>query len=140
MAAIRSVILDTGPLVAYLDEDEQHHGWACEQFAQIEDVLVTCESVLSEAFFILRTLSRHRATLRRMMGEDFFDLGFSLAKEGSAVAGLMEQYRDVPMSLADACLVRLSELRPAMPVLTLDADFRIYRRNKRQQLPVIAPR
>ena len=139
MAATRSVILDTGPLVAYLDEDEQHHGWACEQFAQLEGALATCESVLSEAFFILRTLPPHRAALRRMMGEDSFDLGFSVAKEGGAVAALMEQYRDVPMSLAEACLVRMSELRPDAPIFTLDTDFRVYRRNKRQSLPLICP-
>jgi uncharacterized protein len=139
MAAIRSAILDTGPLVAYLDEDEHHHGWVCEQFAQLEGALLTCESVLSEAFFILRTLSPHRTALRRMMSEDSFDLGFSLAKEGSAVAALMEQYRDVPMSLADACLVRMSERWPDAPVFTLDSDFRFYRRNKRQALPLICP-
>ena len=139
MAAIRSVILDTGPLVAYLDEDEQHHGWACQQFGQIEGSLVTCESVLSEAFFIIQTLPRHRGVLRQMIRDEIFDLGFSLAKEGSAVAGLMEQYRDVPMSLADACLVRMSELWPDASVFTLDSDFRVYRRNKRQSLPLICP-
>lgn len=140
MAAIRSVILDTGPLVAYLDQDERHHGWACEQFGQIEGTLVTCESVLSEAFFIIQTLPRHRGVLRQMIRERIFDLGFSVAKEGRAVAELMEQYRDVPMSLADACLVRISELWPDAPVFTLDSDFRFYRRNRRQQIPVIAPR
>jgi predicted nucleic acid-binding protein len=122
------------------ETDERRHGWACEQFAQIKDVLVTCESVLREAFHILRTLPRHRATFRRMLHEHFFDLSFLLAKEGSAVARWMEQYRDVRLSLADGCLVRLSELRPAMPVLTLDADFRFYRCNQRRQLAVIAPR
>ena len=139
MAAIRSVILDTGPLIAYLDEDEQHHDWACRQFGQIEGALVTCESVLSEAFFIIRTLPRHRGALRQMIRDGVFDLGFSLAKECGAIAGLMEQYRDVPMSLADACLVRMSELWPAAPIFTLDSDFRIYRRNKRQSLPLISP-
>jgi uncharacterized protein len=140
MAGIRSVILDTGPLVAYLDEDEQHHGWACEQFGQIGGALVTCESVLSEAFFVIQTLPRHRGVLRQMIREEIFDLSFSLANESSAVTGLMEQYRDLPMSLADACLVRMSELWPDAPVFTLDSDFRVYRRNKRQQIPVIAPR
>ncbi|MEP6686031.1 MAG: hypothetical protein ABJB22_04570 [Verrucomicrobiota bacterium] len=79
------------------------------------------------------------ATLGVMLTDGVFDLTFSLGKERAFVAGLMERYQDVPMSLADACLVRLSELRPTMSVLTLDADFRIYRRNKRQQIPVICP-
>ena len=135
-----NILLDTGPLVAYLNADDAHHSWACEQLARDPARLVTCEAVLTEAFYLLRRHRPQRAALGAMLADGVFDLTFSLGKERAFVAGLMEQYRDVPMSVADACLVRLSELRPAMPVLTLDADFRIYRRNKRQQIPVIAPR
>jgi predicted nucleic acid-binding protein len=102
--------------------------------------LVTCEAVLTEAFYLLRRFRPQGAALRVMLADGVFDLTFSLGKERAFVVGLMERYQDVPMSLADACLVRLAELRPSMPVLTLDGDFRIYRRNKRQQIPVIAPR
>ena len=52
---------------------------------------------------------------------------------------LLRRYRNVPMSLADACLVRLSELYGDCAVLTLDSDFRIYRRHGRQVIPVLAP-
>jgi predicted nucleic acid-binding protein len=135
-----NVLLDTGPLVAYLNMDDAHHAWACEQLARDSERLVTCEAVLTEAFYLLRRHRPQMAALGVMLADGVFDLTFSLSKERAFVAGLMEQYRDLPMSLADACLVRLSELLPAIPVLTLDADFRVYRRNKRQQIPVIAPR
>jgi predicted nucleic acid-binding protein len=135
-----NVLLDTGPLVAYLNTDDAHHAWACEQFARDSARLVTCEAVLTEAFYLLRRFRPQVAALRVMLADGVFDLTFSLGKERAFVVGLMERYQDVPMSLADACLVRLAELRPSMPVLTLDGDFRIYRRNKRQQIPVIAPR
>lgn len=52
----------------------------------------------------------------------------------------MRRYADVPMSLADACLVRMSELSDDASVLTLDSDFRIYRRLGRQAIPLLTPR
>ena len=52
---------------------------------------------------------------------------------------LMEKYANVPMSFADACLVRMAELYPNSAVLTLDSDFRIYRKNRNQVIPVIMP-
>jgi len=139
MAASKGLILDTGPLVAYLADDEQHHAWATEQFQQHDGPLITCEAVVSEAWFLLRHLPRHLSRLRAMLADGVFDLSFHLEDEGAAIARLMNRFEDVPMSLADACLVRLSELHPKLPLLTLDSDFKIYRRQGRQLIPVIAP-
>lgn len=140
MAANRGIILDTGPLVAYLAADEQYHAWAVEQFEQYDGPVVTCEAVVSEAWFLLRHLPRHLRRLRAMLADGVFDLSFHLQTEGAAVSHLMDRFADVPMSLADACLVRLSELHPRLPLLTLDSDFKVYRRQGRQMIPVIAPR
>lgn len=139
MAANRGLILDAGPLVAYLAADEQHHAWATEQFQQHDGALITCEAVISEAWFLLRHLPRHLRRLRAMLTDGVFDLTFHLEDEATAIARLMERFDDVPMSLADACLVRLSEIHPKLPVMTLDSDFKIYRRQGRQLIPVIAP-
>ena len=139
MAASRGILLDTGPLVAWLAEDEQSHAWAVEQFRQHDGALITCEAVISEAWFLLRRLPRHLARLRAMLADGVFDLSFHLEDEAAAISALMDRYDDVPMSLADACLVRLSELHPKLPLLTLDADFKVYRRHGRQLIPVICP-
>jgi uncharacterized protein len=139
MAAIEGVILDTGPLVALFDEDDQHHAWARGAFAGIKRTLVTCDAVLSESFFLLKHLPRHHAALRQMFADGAFDLSLQLRAEARHVARLMTQYQNLPMSLADACLVRLSELHPKFPVLTLDSDFRVYRRNKRDMIPCLSP-
>jgi uncharacterized protein len=139
MAARTGILLDTGPLVAYLAEDEQHHVWATEQFRQLDGALITCEAVVSEAWFLLRRLPRHLARLRAMLADGVFDLSFHLEDEAKATSSLMDRYDDVPMSLADACLVRLSELHPKLPLVTLDSDFKVYRRHGRQLIPVIAP-
>jgi len=139
MAARTGILLDTGPLVAYLAEDEQHHAWATEQFMQLDGALITCEAVVGEAWFLLRRLPRHLARLRAMLADGAFDLSFHLEDEAKATSALMDRYDDVPMSLADACLVRLSELHPKLPLVTLDSDFKVYRRHGRQLIPVIAP-
>lgn len=139
MAANDGILLDAGPLVAYLAEDEQHHGWATRQFMRVAGRPFTCEAVLGEAWFLLRHLPRHLARLRAMLADGVFDLSFHLEDEAAAVGRLMDRYHDVPMSLADACLVRLSELHPGLPLLTLDSDFKIYRRHRRQMIPVISP-
>ncbi len=139
MAKSDGILLDTGPLVAYLASDEQHHAWATEQFRQFTGPLITCEAVLGEAFFLLRKSPRHLKSLRQMLADGAFDLSFHLLDEGLAISRLMDSYHDVPMSLADACLVRLSELHATLPVVTLDSDFRIYRRFGRKQIPFIMP-
>jgi predicted nucleic acid-binding protein len=140
MAANSGIILDAGPLVAYLADDEQYHAWATEQMQQHDGPIFTCEAVLSEACYLLRRFPRHLRHLRTMLAEGVFDLSFHLEDEGKAVAHLMDRFVDMPMSLADACLVRLSELHPKAPLFTLDSDFTIYRRHGRQLIPVICPR
>ncbi|EDY20166.1 conserved hypothetical protein [Chthoniobacter flavus Ellin428] len=139
MAATDGVILDTGPLVAYLAGDEQYHSWATKQFDRLEGPIFTCDAVISEAWFLLRHLPRHLRQLRAMLADGAFDLSFHLEDEGRAIAHLMDRYDDIPMSLADACLVRLSELRPRVPLMTLDSGFKVYRRHGRQLIPVITP-
>jgi len=139
MAAGDGILLDSGPLVAYLASDERHYDWATQQFSQFKGPLATCEAVISEAFFLLRRSPRHLKSLRAMLTDGVFNLTFHLENEGAAVSALMESYHDVPMSLADACLVRLSEIHARLPVMTLDSDFRIYRRLRRQRIPVIMP-
>lgn len=139
MAASRGILLDTGPLVAYLADDEQHHEWATEQFRQHDGPAITCEAVISEAWFLLRNQPRHLARLQAMLADGVFDLSFHLENEAVPIVKMMSRYSDVPMSLADACLVRLSEMHPKLPLLTLDSDFQIYRRHGRQMIPVLCP-
>ena len=140
MAATRGILLDTGPLVAYLDNDERHHAWATEQFMRHDGPLITCEAVISEGWFLLRRLPHLLGRLRAMLADGVFDLSFHLEDEAKAISALMDRYNDVPMSLADACLVRLSERHPKLPLLTLDSDFKVYRRHGRQLIPVIYPK
>jgi predicted nucleic acid-binding protein len=132
-------ILDTGPLAALLSDRDQHHDWAVAQVASVKPPLLTCESVLSEAHFLLRRYSNSPEPLTGLVLSGIIQLAFHLDEEMEAVSQLMARYADVPMSLADACLVRMSELYSDSVVLTTDSDFNIYRRHRRQVIPTLMP-
>lgn len=135
----RAVILDTSALVAILRRRDEHHQWANARVGEIVAPLLTCEAVLSEAHFLMQDLPLARQSLIGMSLDGVFTVAFNFEEEKAAVGKLLNKYADVPMSFADACLVRLSELYPDSAVFTLDSDFKIYRRNGRQTIPLIFP-
>ena len=135
----RGVLLDTGPLVAALDRRDEHHQWAMEQLRDVAPPLKTCEAVISEAGFLLRGVTGGTSALCQFIQRGMVEIGFRLAPEFEVVAKLLTRYSEVPISIADACLVRMSELDPRAPILTTDSDFLIYRRNGRQALSTIMP-
>jgi predicted nucleic acid-binding protein len=134
----RGILLDTGPLVAVLDRRDTYHRWAVAQFDAADAPLWTCEAVLAEACFLTRSLAGGPDAVLAL-AERAITIRFDLEDELDAVRALVRRYASVPMSLADACLVRMSELSPRSTLLTLDADFRIYRRNGRNVIPLRAP-
>ena len=131
------VIVDTGPLVALLNRTDAAHGWVMQQLSDIAPPMLTCEAVLAEATYLTRHMPGARAALIEMIGDDFLAIGMAVADHHSALLGMIKRYADVPMSLADGCLVRLAELYPQSPVFTLDRDFNIYRKNGRQVIAVM---
>ena len=133
------IIVDTGPLVALLNSRDTHHAWVVQQLAEIQPPMLTCEAVLAEATYLTRAVPGARAALIEMLGEGFLGIGMAVADHHSAILAMVRRYTDVPMSLADACLVRVAELYPQSSVLTLDSDFVIYRKNGRQVITMICP-
>lgn len=133
------VIVDTGPLVALLNRNDAAHAWVVQQLRDIQPPMITCESVLAEATYLTRQVPGARAALVEMIGEEFLQIGMALADQHGAILAMVRRYADVPMSLADACVVRLAELHPQSPVLTLDSDFSVYRKNGRQVIEVLCP-
>lgn len=132
------VIVDTGPLVALLVVRDRHYRWARRVLDEIEPPLLTCEAVLSEICFLVRKLESGPDTVLNLLARGVLDVTFQLQPEAERIRKLMSRYASVPMSLADACLVRMAELHGDSPILTLDGDFRIYRKNGRQALALIS--
>jgi predicted nucleic acid-binding protein len=136
---VSAVLLDTGPLVAYLDRSERHHGWALKKFAEFSEPLWTCEPVLVEACFLLAHLPPAQASVGELLRRGLIRCPFALQASHQRVFALITRYRNVPMSIADACLVCMAEDHPQSRVFTLDADFAIYRLQGRKAVTVIAP-
>ncbi|PIU85322.1 MAG: pilus assembly protein [Deltaproteobacteria bacterium CG_4_9_14_3_um_filter_44_9] len=135
----RRIILDTGPLVAFINGKDKYHKWATLQWAQIEPPLLTCEAVLSEACFLLGSLDDGQIAVLKLLQRRILHIPFRLIEHVNQIAWLLQKYSNVPISLADACLVRMTEVYAESPVLTLDTDFSIYRKNKRQIIPILSP-
>lgn len=136
---METVIVDTGPIIALLNAGEREHQWAREEFAQRSGPLLTCEAVLTEACFIASRSNFDPAQVLRLIEQGVLKIGMSLAEEMPAVRKLLERYRSVPASLADACLIRMSELYEPCRVMTFDGDFQVYRRHGRQVIPLLMP-
>lgn len=132
------VILDTGPLVALLNRREAYHRWSVEQTAKLTPPFFSCEAVIAEAHFLLSPIPQGRERLIQLVASGRIDLSFSYATHLARVNELMLQYRSVPMSFADACLVCMTELAEST-VLTLDSDFRIYRRHRDKAIELLLP-
>lgn len=132
-------ILDTGPLVAYLEKSEASHLWAADQFRLCEPGLQVCEPVLTEALFLLRRHGQSHERMMRLLDRGVIALAFDLRSHLRDVHELMNHYADLPMSLADACLVRMAELQPRAEIITLDRHFKMYRTRDRRVLKLRLP-
>ena len=136
---IPPVLLDTGPLVAFLNRRDRHHEWTLAQWAGEKPPFLTCEAVLAEACFLLRRSPGGSQAVMQLLARGIVTAPFRLEEETSSVAKLLFRYASLPMSLADACLVLMAERYPSGIVMTLDRDFRIYRKHGRQVIPVKMP-
>lgn len=129
-------IADTGFLVAFANRHDRHHEWAVSVASGVTEPLLTCEAVLAETAFHLRDA----AVVVSMVEEGLVTVAFSFDEHVAPLASLAKRYADRQPDLADLCLVRMSELHPRHSVITVDrADFRIYRRNKRDTIPLVCP-
>lgn len=133
------LLADSSALVALIDPRDGYHEWAEQRWREMDQPAQVCEPVLTEAFHLLRRVPKGRAILRGLWKRELITLNFALSHQDEPVRLLMERYENVPMSLADACLVRMSEIHEASMVWTLDADFRVYKRHGRQAIPVLMP-
>ena len=129
-------IADTGFLVAFANRNDHHHDWAVQVAGRLSEPLLTCEAVLAEAAFHLQDC----VLVLSMLREGLIALAFDCRSHLPQLAALAERYADRHPDFADLCLIRMSELHPRFSIVTIDrADFRIYRRNKRETIPLISP-
>jgi uncharacterized protein len=134
-----AAIVDTGPLVAFFDRAERRHRWVAERFNELDAPLLVCEPVLAEAMHLLARYPKAQDAVLELIQNGALRVAFEIDEHVGALRKLIQKYRDTPMSLADACIVRMSEIHDRHAVLTLDSDFLIYRKHGRASLPLIRP-
>jgi len=134
-----AAIVDTGPLVAFFDRAEHHHRWVVDRIEELDAPLLVCEPVLAEAMFLLARYSKAQDALLGLLHNGALSLAFHIDEHLDALRKLLQKYRDTPMSLADACIVRMAEIHDRHAVLTLDSDFLVYRKHGRAPLRLIHP-
>jgi uncharacterized protein len=129
-------IADTGFIVAFGNRDDSHHAWATQVARKLSEPLLTCEAVLAEAAFHLRS----SAYVLSLVVDEMLQVEFDMAENITKLMELAERYHDQRPDLADLCIIRMSELYPKRTVITTDQkDFRVYRRNKREAIPLLCP-
>jgi predicted nucleic acid-binding protein len=132
-------IVDTGPLVAFLDRSERHHIWVVKRIEELEAPLLVCEPVLTEASYLLARYAKAQDALFKLLQNGAISLAFRVDEHVDALRRLLQKYRDRPMPLADACVVRMAEVHDQHDVLTLDSDFLVYRKHGRVPIKLIRP-
>jgi predicted nucleic acid-binding protein len=125
--------------VALVDRRDRYHAWAKAKVAKLDPPLHTCEAVLSEACFLLQHVPGGSQAVLDLVQKNLVKVGLSVQDEVQALQKLLLRYADVPISLADACMVRLAELSGSSVVWTIDSDFKIYRSNGRSVIPLMIP-
>lgn len=133
----KKTIVDAGPIVSYLT-DEANHEWAAARFSEFE-TFETCDAVLAEACARLAYAGYDQTSVIRLVDEKVLNLTFDTAYNIGRIRALMEKYADQPMDFADACLVAMSEEHDDSLVITLDKDFKFYRRRGRDKIPILVP-
>lgn len=118
---------------------DRDHLWTVARFRALPPPFLTCEPVLAEACFLIERRGVSATLILDRIENGLLRVALEIEDHCAVLKKLMTRYANVPMSLADACLVRMSELYPECHVFTLDSDFRSYRRNARQVIPLIAP-
>ena len=136
---METLLTDSGPLIALLDRSDEHHEWVAGQFSHLSSPLLTCEGAITEAMHLLCDAGVQPWGVLELIERKIVSVPFNLESHLNRVLSLMKKYADTPMDFVDACLVTMTEAKRDCRLLTLDSDFRFYRRFERQTIPLIAP-
>ncbi|HET6629394.1 MAG TPA: PIN domain-containing protein [Woeseiaceae bacterium] len=134
---MKATLLDTGAIVGLLDRSERHHARIVETVSDLAEPLITCEAVITEVCYLLRNLASAPEAVIENIQAGVFQIPLRLVDRAAAMQKLLRKYRDVPMDLADACLVDLADQAGTGRILTLDSDFEIYRWRSRRKFELL---
>lgn len=133
------IIIDASALVGLINKKDRFYQWTIQTIASLSFPFLTCEAVITEACFLLQNVYGGEDAVMGLVKTKKIIIPFQFSEQVDAIRELMQRYQSVPMSFADACLVRMSELIAGSCVLSLDSDFYIYRKNRKEMIDLIIP-
>ncbi len=133
------ILVDTGFLVALYDKREPMHRRCLRIYDSLDQPLVTCEAVVSEALHLLRHAQAAADGILASIDRKILEVPFVLAESAGTVKALMEKYRDIPADFADACLIAMADQLGTGDILTLDSDFAHYRWRRNRPFRLLVP-
>jgi predicted nucleic acid-binding protein len=136
---VKPVLLDTGVIVALLDRSERYHQPCTAALKNLASPLVTCEAVIAESCYLLRDLPGAPEAVLANVERSLFQIPFQLSRSAAPVRRLLRKYRDLPIDLADACLIALAEELGTGEILSLDRDFQVYRWARSRPFRLLVP-
>jgi predicted nucleic acid-binding protein len=136
---VSEIIVDSGPIVALLVRTDRYHRWVVDRLRELRPPFLTCEPVLAEVAHLVRRVRHGVEAFVALLMSDLLRVELDLMAERAAIGRLLRKYADRPISLADACLVRIAELNDRASVLTIDGDFAVYRKHGRRIISLVAP-
>lgn len=132
------IIIDTGPIVALINRNDHYHSWSKKIFKELTSPLITCEAVISEAFYLLKKSIHSENSIFELFNRDVIRIDFSLQSHHRSIQKSIKKYQSTPMDFADACLVKMAETTQGT-IITLDSDFFVYRIERSKKIPLIFP-
>lgn len=135
---MNQILVDSGPLVAILSSEDEHHEICVKALRQIPGPLLSCWPVITEAAWLLRSSPRAVQQLLGSIDGTFLELLPLAGAEAKAVAAMMKRYEDIRPQLADAALVYLATRERIEAIFTLDQrDFSIYRTGRGRAFRIV---
>jgi len=136
---VKRVLLDTGVIVALLDRSERYHARCAQALESLEQPLATCEAVIAESCYLLRTIPGAAETVLANVEQGIFQIPMQLNQAAAPIRAILRKYRDVPADLADACLIHMADELETGEILTLDSDFARYRWRRNRVFQLLIP-
>lgn len=134
-----NILIDTGPIVAFLNKNDQYHSFVKENMSLLMAPFYSCEAVITESFFLMSRIPMGVEKLIELLEMQYILIQPVYSENQSSIHHLIQSYSNIPMSMADACLVQMTDQRKESSIFTLDSDFQIYRSLKGEHIQVIAP-
>jgi uncharacterized protein len=136
---VKSILVDTGFLVAIYNRREPRHDACIRIHSELDGRLLTCEAVIMETLYLLRSLPLAQQAVLASISENILEVPFRLSSSANEVRELMQKYGDTPADFADACLIQMADEQNTGDILTLDSDFRHYRWRKTKHFRMLIP-